>query len=205
MNKTSKLRVVHNVAAGPNVDIYVDGAKVLSGVAYGKMSNYLVVPSGGHFIQVTKAGEFTPIISSNTNLLGGQDYTAIAHGSLTKSNAPLSLLVLLDNNSCPAKGKAHIRFVHAAAEAPKVDLYFNNTLTFSNVSYGSTSTPVYLPIDEGEYDFVIRLAGKMDKVLGPFPLMFGHRTYTFIASGIPGDHMTPLSVLNSIDNEGYCM
>lgn len=201
----SKLRLVHNVAGGENVDIYIDSIKAASNVPYGKISNYLTLDSGAHFIQLTKAGGLDVLVSGSVNLMKAQDYTTIAHGSMVKANAPHGLLTLLDNNSCPAMGKAHIRFVHAAADAPKVDVYFNNALTFADVKYGTTSNPVYLPIEEGEYDVVLRLAGKMDKVLGPFPLIFDHQTYTFIASGIPGNSMIPLSLLNSIDNQGFCM
>ena len=43
---TAKVRAFHNSPDTPAVDIYVNGAKTLSDVTYGTLSDYLEVPRG---------------------------------------------------------------------------------------------------------------------------------------------------------------
>jgi hypothetical protein len=49
---TAKVRAFHNSPDTPPVDIYVNGAKTLSNVAYGTLSDYLEVPKGTYTVQV---------------------------------------------------------------------------------------------------------------------------------------------------------
>ena len=48
---TAKVRVLHASPDAPAVDVYADGAAVLTNVAYGVISGYLEVPAGDHHIQ----------------------------------------------------------------------------------------------------------------------------------------------------------
>jgi hypothetical protein len=200
----SRIRVIHNVAKAPNVDVYLDGKNVLSNVPYKAISDYLRVPSGMHQIQVTAAGTDTILFNLNPTLAPNAQYTVIAHGLVSPNS--LALLALQDNVSCPAAGNAHVRFVHAAAGAPNVDIYAGDTKIFSNVAYGSTGNPVYLPVAAGDVDISVSPAGSDDIVLGPLPLnLEASKIYTIIASGIVGDNTTPLTALVSEESSGMCV
>src|SRR6056297_257603 len=112
----SKVRVIHNVANGPNVNVYVDGIKVLENVAYKAVSDYLSLPAGKHSLAIATPGSDKTITGIYVNL--------IAHGLISDLKT-IKLLALQDNNDCPAPGKAHVRFIHAAAGVPPVNVIAN--------------------------------------------------------------------------------
>lgn len=193
MKANSRVKVIHNVANGPVVDVVLDGNKALSNVEYKVQSDYLVVPSGKHSVNISAGGKV--LASANVDLAPNEDYTVIAHGDV-KDLSSLALLALKDNNACPARGKAHLRFVHAAAGAPAVDIWAGNNRVFQNVSYGNTGSPTYLPVDAGTVDVSVTPAGSTDRVLGPISLTLGNgKIYTVTASGIVGDSESPLTAL----------
>jgi len=195
----SRVRAIHNVAKGPNVNIVIDGKIALGDVSYKAISDYLRVPSGKHSISINDKNNV--LASVELNLVSGKDYTIIAHGDVNNLSS-IALLPLEDNNSCPAKGKSHVRFIHAAATVPNVDIWANmQDKIFSNVSYGSLGNPSYLPVHSGDITLAVTPANKTDVVLGPLPLRLDTgKTYSIIASGKLDDDETPITALVTQDN-----
>lgn len=201
----SRIRVVHNVANGPNVDGFFDGSKVLKGVGYKAISDYLEVPSGKHSIDVKVADTETVIAGGDIVLAPGAAYTFIVHGLISdlKSIQPL---LLKDDLSCPALGKAHVRLVHAAASVPAADVYAGNLRIFDNVSYGQVGYPAYLLANAGPVDITVTPHDSKTAVLGPLPLKLADgAVYTVIASGLLNDAKAPFTVLVSEDTKGSCV
>ena len=198
---SSRVRAVHNVANGPNVNVVVDGKIALSDVPYKAISDYLKVPSGKHAVAITTSDGAKTLASLDADLVPKGDYTIIAHGDVTNLST-VALLALQDDNSCPKQGKAHVRFVHAAAKVPTVDIWANmQTPVFQNVSYGSTGSPTYVPVDAGDITLAVAPAGSTEVVLGPLPLRLEQKkTYTVIATGLLDDDNSPLSALVSEDS-----
>ena len=204
-NMKSKVRVVHNVANGPDVDGYLDGMKVLKNFGYKSISDYLEVKSGKHTLTVKVSSNDSVIINGDVNLMPGKAYTVIVHGLISDLNS-ISSLVLEDNLMCPMEGKAHVRFIHAAAGVPAVDIYAGNTKIFDNVAYGQVGNPMYLPVDAGMVDVSVTAAGSLDIALGPINLrLVGRNIYTVIASGLIGDDRSPLTALVTEDTKGSCI
>ncbi len=111
------------------------------------------------------------------------------------------MLALVDDNACPANGKAHVRFVHAAAGAPNVDVYAGLSRVFNNVAYGSIGSPSYLPVVAGKVKVSATPAGSAEIVAGPLKLQLDKGTvYTLVASGLVGSHKYPLTVIATADN-----
>lgn len=196
----SRVNVVHNVAKGPAVSVFVDGDEALADVEYKVQSGYVELPSGKHRVEIRVGGDV--LAAADVNLNRMTDYTVIAHGDVNDLST-ISLLALKDNNSCPAAGKAHLRFVHAAAGAPAVDIWAGNTArVFENVSYGETGSPVYLPVDAGIVEVSVTPTGSVDRVLGPIPLNLEQgKIYTVVASGVVGDNSAPLTALVNEDKK----
>lgn len=196
----SRVKVIHNVAKGPAVNVVLDGKTVnaLKNVPYKAQSDYLKVPSGSHRVEIVAGGNV--LAKADVNLTPGADYTVIAHGDYLKVSS-IALLALEDNNACPAPGKAHLRFVHAAAGAPPVDVVVgDNTKIFSNVSYGSTGNPTYLPVDAGTVVVSVRPSGTNQTVVGPASLELKDKeVITVTASGLVGDSEAPLTALVMVD------
>lgn len=211
----SRIRFIHNVAGGPQVDIYVDNKLIASNVPYKTISDYIKLQSGPHQLNINASNTGDAILSSGLNLESGQDYTIIVQGSIN-TPASLNLFALKDNNSCPQQGKSHIRFIHSAPGAPSVDVYANNitsnnngqpgSIIFSNVKYGSVGNPTYLPVDSGIYNVAVTPTGRNNIVVGPVPLRLEQgKVYTIIASGLINNMSYPLTALVSEDNSGMCL
>lgn len=200
----SRVRCVHNVAKGPKVNILVDGKLTLSDVPYKAVSAYLKVPSGEHSLAITTTDGVKTLASTKVNLEPGRDYTVIAHGNVNNLSS-IALLALKDNNACPKVGKSHIRFIHAAATVPNVDIWVNDGIKiFENVSYGSTGKPSYWGIMATKVNLSVKPAGSFSTVLGPLPLnLESGKTYTIIASGLLNDKEAPISAIVSEDNACY--
>ena len=197
---SARIRVIHNVADGPDVDVAMSGDIVLSNVPYKAVSSYLNVVAGTYEIALFVSGTSQRILYKNLTIVRDNDYTLIAHG-LASRKSSISLLGLLDNNVCPKAGKAHVRFVHASLGAPAVDVYSNLTRLFKDVSYGSTGAPTYLPIPAQYTKISVTPTNSEDIVVGPLAVSFDSgKVYTIVASGIINNRMHPLTAIISVDN-----
>jgi hypothetical protein len=120
---TAKVRAFHNSPDTPPVDIYVNGAKTLSNVAYGTLSDYLRVPRGTYNVQVkvapSDAGD--PAALEADVRLGRKPTTIAAIGSLTGDGGPLQLKVLRDRDT-RSRYLTRLRVAHTSPDAPAVDV-----------------------------------------------------------------------------------
>lgn len=180
----ARVRVVHASPDAPAVDVYADGSKVLTNVAYKGSSDYLTVPAGAHNFKVFATGanpsSGTPVINADATLEAGKDYTVAAIGKL----AQIKPLVLVDDNTAPAAAKAHVRVVHASPDAPAVDVAVKGgPVLFPNLAFGKDAGP--LPVDAGTYDLEVRPAGTMTVALAVNGVQLqAGKIYTIFAVGL---------------------
>jgi hypothetical protein len=148
------VRVIHASPDAPNVDVWLDGTKVLTDVPYEAVSGYLAVPAGDHNVKVTPTGSTTPVIDADVTLSAGTAYTIAAINPV----ASISAAILVDDRT-PVDGKAKLRVFHASSNAPaSVDVALaGGTVLVPGLEYGKASD--YLTVDPGTYDLEIRAAG----------------------------------------------
>jgi hypothetical protein len=181
---TSRVRVVHASPDAPAVDVYVDGSKVLTDVAYKGASDYLPVPAGAHNFKAFATGadpaSATAVIDADATLDAGKDYTVLAIGKL----ADIKPLVLTDDNSTPAAGTAHVRVIHASPDAPAVDVAVKDgPVLFSDLAFRKEAGPA--PVDAGTYDLEVRVAGTTTVALPINGVTFeSGKIYTVLAVGL---------------------
>jgi len=191
----ARVRVVHASPDAPAVDVLVNDGIVLADVPFKAISNYLSLPPGAYNVKVVPTGATTPVvIDADLTVDAGVDYTVIAKGLL----ADIAPLVLVDDNSDPAAGNAHVRFVHLSPDAPAVDVAVaGGPVIFSNIAYGEVGA--YTPVPAGVYNLEVRLAGTTTVVL-PLPgiKLSNGVVYTAYAFGLVGDGS--LSAGLSVDN-----
>jgi len=176
-----RVRVIHASPDAPAVDVWVDGAKAFSGVAFKDATAYAPLTAGDHAVKVVPAGETEPaVIDATLTLADDKDYSVVAVGKL----ADIEPLVLEDNNAAPAAGKAHVRFVHASPDAPAVDVAVKGgPVLFSNVPFKGVGA--YTPVDAGTYDLEVRLAGTDTVALAiPGAKLDAGKVYTAWALGL---------------------
>ena len=189
-----RVRAVHASPDAPAVDVWVDGTKAFANAAFKGITPYAELSQGMHNFQIVPAGATEPVvIEADLDLQNDMDYTIVALNEL----ASIEPLVLADNNSLPAPGKAHVRFVHASPDAPAVDIAVadGGPVLFGGISFKGVGD--YLPVDAGTYDLEARLAGTNDVALSlPGITLKEGTVYTVYAVGLAGGEPALTAVIS---------
>jgi len=172
----ARLQVAHLAPfADPGtVDIELNGELALENVDYGDSTGYLDLMEGSYLVEIIPDGATDPAISETVDLVGGNDYTAIAVGDI--ANQPLDLLAMMDDNTAPAAGNFKLRLGHLAPFADTLagtlaDIRQDDgTPVLLNVEFGDVAPYVELPA--GEYDLKITTPGGATTLINLAPITF---------------------------------
>jgi len=178
----ARVMAVHASPDAPAVDLLVDNTIVGTGLAFPNNTGYLNVSAGSRNIKVNVTGTSTTVINANVSVTSGTSYSVFAVDSV----AAISALVLSDDLTTPAAGKAHVRFVHLSPNAPAVDVAVQGGgVVFGNKAF--TEYTAFTPLDAGTYDLEVRVAGTSTVVLplNGIALQAG-KIYTVFAKGFVG-------------------
>jgi hypothetical protein len=178
----ARVMAVHASPDAPAVDLLVDGTVAGSGLAFPNNTAYLSVAAGSRNVKVKVSGTATTVIDANVPVTGGASYTVFACDSVAK----LGALVLADDLTAPASGKAHVRFVHLSPNAPAVDVAVQGgPVLFAGKAFKEYSA--FAPVDAGTYNLEVRPAGSGTVVLplNGVALQAG-KIYTVFAKGFLG-------------------
>jgi hypothetical protein len=178
----ARVRVVHASPDAPAVDVLVNDGVAFSNAPFKGITDYASLDPATYNVKVVPAGATEPVVIQADLALEAKDYTVVAVGLLEN----IEPLVLVDNNSAPAAGKAHVRFVHASPDAPAVDVAVKGgPVLFSNVAFKGIGD--YLPVDAATYDLEVRLAGTDTVALNvPGLSLTAGTVYTVFAMGLAG-------------------
>jgi subtilisin family serine protease len=193
----ARVRVAHLSPGAPAVDILVNDAVAFADVAFQEVTGYASLPAGTYNVKVVPSGVTEPVvIEADLTLDPGTDYSVAAVNEL----ASIEPLVLIDDNTPPEAGNAHVRFVHASPDAPAVDIAVaGGPVLFADVEFKEASG--YLPVAAGTYDLEVRLAGTDTVVLSLSGVALEDGTiYTAWAAGLVADDT--LTALLSADFAG---
>ena len=134
-----------------SVDIYVNGRKVASNLLYRQFTEYLKAFPGYYRVAVFRAGTTTdPLSVSYINLIGYRIYTAAVTGLGTN----VSLEMINDNRRFLQENAAYIRFVQLSANAPRMDVYLDDSLVLSDLNYREVSR--YMSVAPGSHNLKLR-------------------------------------------------
>lgn len=175
--------VVHASPDAPVVDLLVDDTKVNSAVlTFPNITGYLMVDAGTRNIKVNVTGTSTTVIEANLNLMQEMNYSVFAVDSVSK----ISALVIADDLTAPASGKAHVRFIHLSPNAPAVDIALDGgAVVFPDYSFKEYTA--FTPLNAGPYDLEVRVAGTSTVALDLDPIMLeAGKIYTVFAKGFLG-------------------
>ena len=194
---TAQVRVVHASPDAPNVDVLVDGAAVLTNVAYKASSTYLDVPAGSRNLRMRATGTSTVVIDQTAAVTAGKRYTVLATGRV----ASIAPVVLEDDLTAPAAGNVKLRLVHASPTAGTVDIYVTApgasiataTPTLASVPFRAASG--YLEVPAGTYRVRITPAGSKTVAIDVNDVaLAAGQVRTAVAVDAPGGG-TPLSAI----------
>jgi len=175
----SLVKVIHASPDAPGVDLLVDNAIAGTNLTFPNNTGYLTVPSGTRNIKVNVTGTMTTVIEANVDFMQNRNYSVFAVNSVSS----IEPLLIEDDLTEPAQGKAHVRFIHLSPDAPVVDI----TLTDGTVVFGNKAfkdfTP-FTPLDAGSYDLEVRVAGTTTVALDlPVITVEAGKIYTIFAKG----------------------
>jgi hypothetical protein len=178
----AQVMAIHASPNAPGVDLLVDNATAGTNLTFPNNTTYLPVDGGTRNVKVNVTGTATTVINANLPVTGGVNYSVFAVDSVSK----LSTLVVVDDLTTPASGKAHLRFFHLSPNAPAVDI----AVTGGGVLIGNKSFKDYTaftPLDAGTYNLEVRVAGTSTVVL-PLPgiALTAGKIYTVFAKGFVG-------------------
>lgn len=184
----AKLRVAHASPDAPAVDVYVNDGKVIEGLEFREVTDYLEVPAGDYDVAVNVAGTETTVFGPATVTLAAEDYTAVALGEVSSDDTEFTVSLFEDTNGANIGGdESRIRAIHASPDAPAVDVTVNDdALTvFDDVGFGESSG--YAVVPAGTYEVEIRPGTGGDPVFEAEVTFEGRSTYTAFAMG----YLTP--------------
>jgi len=175
----SLVKVVHASPDAPGVDLLVDNTIAGTNLTFPNNTGYLTVPSGTRNVKVNVTGTSSTVIEANLNLMKDVNYSVFAVNSV----ANIEAIVIEDDLTAPAQGKAHVRFVHLSPDAPAVDITLTDgTVVFGNKSFKEFTA--FTPLDAGSYDLEVRVAGTTTVALDlPVISLEAGKIYTVFAKG----------------------
>lgn len=196
--RQSRIRLMHDSPDGPNVDVFVDGARVLENVTYSTTTDYQALAPGKHRVQIAPTGKpaNNSVIDMAVDLTGGKPYTVIALGKFDGIKAKL----LPDTSKGPSAGHARVRFIHAAADVAPLDIYPSGSAApvLTDQYFGSAD---YVNIPAGTYTFHVTPAGTSQVVLTSQQLKFEPGWSYSLVITHPDGTATPI-VRASVDRVG---
>ncbi len=177
----AKLRIAHFSPDAPAIDVYFDGVKRLTNVAYEKHSNYLELPVGKHKIEVRGTGaaaDVPAIVSADADLAANGAYTLAAIGKL----AAITGKLYTDDTSAPPTGKVKLRVMHDAPDQAPVDVVVTNGQELAaKLAFPDASS--YLTVDPGKYDVEVRAAGSTTPLLASTVVLQSGGVYSVAVIG----------------------
>jgi Domain of unknown function (DUF4397) len=191
----AQVRVAHFSPDAPAVDVYVNDDRVLSGVKYPTVSDYLELPAGSYDLAVRPTGAAAssdPVIEATAEVKAGSAYTVAAVGAL----ADIQGQIFTDDLSAPASGKAKVRVIHAAPEVPAVDVAVEGGPTlFQGAEFPSATD--YAEVDPATYPIQVKAAGGDDVLLeASLPVKAG-TIYSVAAIGGAGKDVRLLPIVDA--------
>lgn len=186
---TGRVRIMHASPDTPPVDIFVDGQKAVTALAFPNNTGYVALPAGGHNVKVFVSpsdGTGTPALQATLEIVAGKDITVLATGRV--GDGSLALTLFEDDNRTPSGNNAHIRLIHASPDAPPVDVAVagTNTNVFRGVAFRNVSP--YVPVPAGTYSLDVKVNETGATVLTIPNLQLQARTvYTAVAVGLAGN------------------
>ncbi|MCW8803258.1 MAG: DUF4397 domain-containing protein [Ignavibacteriaceae bacterium] len=175
----SLVKVVHASPDAPGVDLLVDNTVAGTNLTFPNNTGYLTVNSGTRNIKVNVTGTMSTVIEANVDFMQNKNYSVFAVNSVSN----IEPLLIEDDLTAPAQGKAHVRFIHLSPDAPAVDITLTDgTVVFGNKSFKEFTA--FTPLDAGSYDLQVRVAGTTTVALDlPGITLEAGKIYTVFAKG----------------------
>ncbi len=196
------VRVLHLSPDTPPVDVLAglaDDAKgeLFTDIPFGTVTDYVPVPTGNYFIDVTPADQPDVVAIDIDDLPIDADtfYSVAAIGLLTPGTDEPAIGPLLLIDDAVISDQAQLRIVHAAPDAGEVDVLVNGSTVLEDFAFSDVED--YLSLDPGSYDIEIRDADTDDLLFEISGLgLTSGQVSTAFATGLVSDDSFGLLLTN---------
>jgi hypothetical protein len=194
---TANVKVVHASPDAPGVDLLLDNAKLNSApLTFPNNTGYLQLDAGQRNVKVQASANSATVINADVTLMDKMNYTIFAVNTLSN----IEPLVLTDDLTAPAAGKAHVRFVHLSPDAPAVDIFVKGSAQALFPNQAFKDATAFTPVDAGTVDLEVRAGGSVVLTVPNVTLADG-KIYTIFANGLlAAGAANPLSASIIVNN-----
>lgn len=151
----ARILFYNGAADQASLNLVVDGVVIAIRESMVLNENYAELEAGELPIQLTATGSADPIVEGTFTFVKDAYYSVFAHEDAAGT---LNALVVSDDLTTPAEGKAHIRLVNLSPDAPKLKGAVPGSqmgAIFNNVESGGISG-AFQELTAGEYSFRIQ-------------------------------------------------
>ena len=155
-NLLARIKVVNGAFQNGNVNLLLNGARIVSDLAYNTASSYSIIPAGAATVSFEASATPGATIASLSNtFLGATDQTVFVAGFAGSTTA----VALKDNNFPPASSATAIRYVNASPDAGTLDAFANDVLQAPLIATYTGSDPVLIAANTYTVTFKDHVAG----------------------------------------------
>ncbi len=163
------LRIAHfAVDAGP-IDIYVNGAPILTDYLFGSVSDWMLVAPGPLRVAITPTGASIDeaVITADATLDADGWYTVAAIGLVEGEDiAPSTAQVIVEDYSDLELGQSRLTIFHAIPNTTPVSVVANGNVIVAGLAYPTADDEndglTTLGLDAGTYDIEVTLTDAPD-------------------------------------------
>jgi len=187
----AKVKAIHAAPQTGAVNMLVDAAAVVSGLAYASGSPYAAVASGTRTIAFEETAAPGTLLASLGRSVGAATDSTIV---LTGFAGSLRAIPLDDNNFPSATGRPRVRFANMSPDAAPLDVLVGSNKQASALASGTASG--YVEVDAGTYTLTFNDAATgTTKLTVPDVALTAAQTSTIYAIG-PAAQLAPLLILD---------
>lgn len=201
VNTPTSLQVVHASPDAPAVDVVVDGAVLVPGLAYPDATRFVEVPGGTYNVAVTVAGNPGAVAIGPVDLALA---AGVRHSVLAVNELVAIEPLILNDDPRRVATNAKVRIVHASPTAADVDVYV--TAVGTNIAaeapaiegFAFKDNTGFLSLAAGDYDVTVTPTGTKTPAIGPVTISVDDGgVYTAVARDpLPGQAEFGLIVLD---------
>jgi Domain of unknown function (DUF4397) len=160
----ARIRIVHAVADAPSIDVYIDGRKWISRLAYKDFSDFITLEAKQHEFVVRPGGtkaDATPLITKQIDLAANSWANVVALGLVGGQGATALDVVSLVGDRSATKGKGRVEFIDAIPDTA-LDGLNKDQVVFPNIAYGQAL--VMADLGQNIYNFTFAPTGATQPV-----------------------------------------
>jgi uncharacterized protein YraI len=176
---SSRFSIVHAIADAPEVSITANSEQGPN-LSYGQFAGTFDVPTGVYSLGVNTTDGTEIIADAPLGFATNTTYIVIVYGT-----AATPEIMTLSAPVAAEDGSGFVRFTHAVAGAPDVDIYADGTLIVPMLAFSQSTEHVAIPANT--YNAEVRVAGTEDVVLSADLTVEAGTAASVVALGNPDE------------------